>query len=251
MQFLDLFAAAALDLTLVVSLVFAAIAAGSVAWALWVRRTRAREAELLELVRERTAQLEEANRRLEELSYTDSVTGVANRRAFDEALAAEWRRGIRSGAPMSVLLADIDAFKLFNDTYGHQAGDKCLARVAAALASVVRRAGDRVARYGGEEFAVLLPATDAPGASAIANRMIAAVESLGVPNARVPRGLLTVSIGSATGVATDITSTESLVAAADAALYDAKRAGRNRACAAEMFSALPSDSAAPAPLPVR
>ena len=240
LDFIDLFAAASLDLPLVVSLVFAAIAAGAIAWALWIRQTRARETELLELVRERTAQLEEANRRLEALSYTDALTGVANRRAFDEAIDAEWRRGIRSAAPMAVLLADIDHFKLFNDTYGHQAGDKCLARVAGALAGVVRRAGDRVARYGGEEFAVLLPATDAEGAFLIAGRMLASVEALGIPNAGAQAGRVTVSIGSATAIATDITSTEALVAAADAALYEAKRNGRNCARAAEMFSQLPS-----------
>jgi diguanylate cyclase (GGDEF)-like protein len=230
------------ELPLILSFVFAAIAAGAIAWALWIRQTMAREAELVQLVRERTAQLEEANRRLEALSYQDALTGVANRRALDEALDIEWRRAIRSKRPLSFLLLDIDHFKDFNDTYGHPAGDRTLARVAAALGSVVRRAGDRIARYGGEEFAALLPETDRPGAEAIAERMRAAVEALAIPNTAAGAGHLTVSVGHTTVLATDNGTQESVVAAADRALYEAKREGRNLARAAEVTAEAASAS---------
>jgi len=229
---LDRLASASLDLPLILTLVFGTIAAIAVAWALWVRRTMSREAELLALVNDRTLQLEEANRRLEALSYSDALTGAANRRAFDEALDGEWRRAIRSKAPLSLLMLDIDHFKSFNDTYGHQAGDKCLATVATTLGGIVRRAGDRVARYGGEEFVMLLPATDTAGSIAVAERMRAAVASLNLPNPSGVDGRVTVSIGRATIQATDASTSDVLVAAADAALYDAKRSGRNRVASA-------------------
>lgn len=191
-------------------------------YVLRVRRARAREQELLRLVQERTEQLEEANRRLEEMSFLDAITDVANRRQFEQILDLEWRRAVRSGAPLSLILADIDHFKQFNDSYGHQAGDRCLRDVATLLDSIVQRAGDQVARYGGEEFAAMLPETDAEGAEKIAERMRRAVESL-----ETGGGKVTVSIGVATIVAGETRTAESLVAAADAALYDAKHAGRN------------------------
>ena len=187
-----------------------------------LRRSRGREQELARLVRERTEQLEEANRKLEELSFLDALTDVANRRQFEQILDLEWRRAVRSGAPLSLLLADIDHFKAFNDSYGHQAGDRCLRDVATLLDGIVQRAGDQVARYGGEEFAAMLPETDAEGAEKIAEKMRRAVESLETGGGRV-----TISVGVATTLAREKASPESLVAAADAALYDAKRAGRN------------------------
>jgi len=187
-----------------------------------LRRSRTREQALLKLVQERTEQLEQANRKLEELSFLDALTDVANRRQFEQILDLEWRRAVRSGAPLSLLLADIDHFKGFNDSYGHQAGDRCLRDVATLLDSIVQRAGDQVARYGGEEFAAMLPETDADGAEKIAERMRRAVESLETGGGRV-----TISVGVATTLARENASPESLVAAADAALYDAKRAGRN------------------------
>lgn len=201
-------------------LLFVGGAIGAYAWRL--RRARLREEELVRLVRERTEQLEEANRRLEELSFVDGLTEIANRRQFEQILDLEWRRGVRSGAPLSLILADIDNFKLFNDTHGHQAGDRCLRDVATLLDSIVGRAGDQVARYGGEEFAALLPETDAQGAASIAERMRQAVEGLETEGGRV-----TVSFGVASVVASDRLTHNALVAAADAALYDAKRAGRN------------------------
>jgi|SRR5687767_10903666 len=192
------------------------------AYALHVHQARLREEELVRLVRERTEQLEEANRRLEELSFLDGLTEIANRRQFEQILDLEWRRAVRSGAPLSLIIADIDHFKAFNDTYGHQAGDRCLRDVATLMDSIVQRAGDQVARYGGEEFAAMLPETDAEGAKSIAERMRQAVEALETEGGRV-----TVSFGVATVVATDKMSQNVLVAAADAALYEAKRAGRN------------------------
>ena len=198
------------------------LACAGVAYAVRLRGARAREHELQRLVQERTLQLEEANRRLEELSFLDGLTEVANRRQFEQILDLEWRRAVRSGSPLSLILADIDHFKAFNDGYGHQAGDRCLRDVATLLDSIVQRAGDQVARYGGEEFAAMLPETDAEGAEKIAERMRRAVESLETGGGRV-----TVSIGVATTVAGETRSAESLVAAADAALYDAKHAGRN------------------------
>ena len=188
-----------------------------------VRRARIREEELVRLVRERTEQLEEANRRLEELSFVDGLTEIANRRQFEQILDLEWRRAVRSGSPLSVILADIDNFKKFNDTNGHQIGDRCLRDVATLLDSIVQRAGDQVARYGGEEFAAILPETDAEGAASIAERMRQAVEGLETDGGRV-----TVSFGVATIIAKDRSSADALIAAADSALYDAKREGRNR-----------------------
>ncbi|MEX2273534.1 MAG: diguanylate cyclase [Vicinamibacterales bacterium] len=198
------------------------VAAGAIAYALRLRRAKQREEELMRLVRERTQQLEEANRRLEELSFQDSLTDIANRRQFEQILDLEWRRAVRSGSPLSLIIADIDHFKRFNDTHGHQAGDSCLREVATLLDAIVQRAGDQVARYGGEEFAAMLPETDAAGAAGIAERMRRAVEALDMQG----RGV-TISFGVATTTATDHLTPQALVAAADAALYEAKHAGRN------------------------
>jgi diguanylate cyclase (GGDEF)-like protein len=205
-------ALASVTLLLIVAVVYA--------WTL--RRARTRERELQRQVRERTQQLEEANRKLEELSFVDALTDIANRRQFEQILDLEWRRAVRSGSPLSIIFADIDHFKKFNDTNGHQAGDRALRDVATLLDSIVQRAGDQVARYGGEEFAAMLPETDAEGATQIAERMRRAVESLETDGGRV-----TVSFGVATTVAREKATANGLVAAADAALYDAKRAGRN------------------------
>ena len=163
--------------------------------------------------------LEEANARLQRLSMLDGLTGIANRRRFDEALDVEWRRGVRSRAPLSLLMIDIDSFKLYNDAHGHQAGDDCLCRVGATLAESLHRAGDLVARYGGEEFVVLLPETDAEHARAVAEMLRERVA------AAVP---VTISIGVSTMVPDLGAASFVLVADADAALYEAKRSGRNR-----------------------
>lgn len=209
-------AALAVAMALAVALAVAAV------YSFRVRRARMREEELVRLVRERTEQLEEANRRLEELSFVDGLTDIANRRQFEQILDLEWRRAVRSGAPLSLIIADIDRFKQFNDTYGHQAGDRCLRDVATLMDGIVQRAGDHVARYGGEEFAAILAETDAEGAASIAERMRQSVEALATAGGRV-----TVSFGVATTIASDKSSHSVLVAAADSALYEAKGAGRN------------------------
>jgi len=174
-------------------------------------------------------QLENQNVQLERLSTLDTLTGIPNRRRFDETLAHEWRRGSRESSPLSIALCDIDFFKGYNDTLGHQAGDQCLARVARALADTFRRPGDLVARYGGEEFVAVLPATGERGAAALAERMRARVESLGIPNGSSPISpSVTISIGTATAVPGPGLKPEELVRRADAALYRAKEQGRNR-----------------------
>lgn len=182
---------------------------------------------VVETVRDITAQ-KQAQNALEALAACDGLTGLANRRTFDAALTSEARRAARTGIPLSLLMMDIDHFKMFNDSYGHQHGDECLKRVADAIADVARRSGDVVARYGGEEFAVILPNTGVEAAEVIAERIRGAVESLRIAHRSSASGaVVTMSIGGATTVTQDIDVT-SLVSAADQALYRAKRGGRNR-----------------------
>jgi diguanylate cyclase (GGDEF)-like protein/PAS domain S-box-containing protein len=169
--------------------------------------------------------------RLSAMAMTDGLTGLANRRAFDEALEREWKRTLREGTQVSLLLLDIDHFKRFNDLYGHQVGDDCLRAVAQAAAGAVRQT-DIVARYGGEEIAIILPLVDTPGAAEAAEKVRAAIEALRLTHAENPEGgdWLTVSIGAATALARHggtIRMPESLLLAADNALYKAKHAGRN------------------------
>lgn len=164
---------------------------------------------------------------LNTLSRTDALTGLCNRRAFDEKLAAEWSRCKRDGTPLSLLLFDLDRFKLFNDTYGHQAGDECLRSVAAAMRGQVRRPADMTARYGGEELAVLLPGTDKAGAVRVAEKIRLETARLGIPHAgNEPAGVVTLSGGVA--FIAEVGSSSGLVDRADTALYEAKRSGRNR-----------------------
>lgn len=178
-------------------------------------------------VAERTAQLEDANRRLAALSMTDGLTGLANRRHFDEVLRREQARSARVGQPLSLIMLDVDHFKRYNDHYGHQAGDACLIRVAHALRDGMRRAGDLVARYGGEEFSIVLPDIDAPEALQIGMALRGAIEELGIVHAGAPAGKVTISIGVAVQPAPGAASADALLRLADAALYGAKDAGRN------------------------
>jgi diguanylate cyclase (GGDEF)-like protein len=182
---------------------------------------------LVREVRQANAELAAVNSRLEQAAATDSLTAIANRRRFDSALAEEVRRAQRERSDLALLLLDIDSFKSFNDTYGHQAGDRCLQRVAATLAAEFRRPGDLVARYGGEEFAVILPQTDCGSASALAESVRRAVEGLAEHSAASPAGVVSVSIGVASFVPDRYRRPEDFIRSADEALYAAKDAGRN------------------------
>ena len=213
---------------LVTAAVLATVVVLTIAYRWRLRVLRSLQADLMRLVRERTEQLEEANRKLATLSYVDVITEVANRRSFDEELTMEWRRSTRTRSNLSLLMIDIDGFKAFNDALGHQAGDECLHTVAAVISECVRRAGDTVARYGGEEFAVLLSDTDAAGAAVLAERIRSALEQRNIAHPAMLRGRLTVSIGAATMTGKETIEAATLVRAADAALYQAKRDGRNR-----------------------
>jgi diguanylate cyclase (GGDEF)-like protein/PAS domain S-box-containing protein len=164
---------------------------------------------------------------LEQLATRDGLTGLANRRCFDDTLHAEWARALRQQQPLSLLMVDVDNFKAYNDAHGHLGGDECLKRIATAVASEMR-ANDLVARYGGEEFAVILPNQSLKGAAIVAERIRCRVEQLQVPNRLAPTQHVTVSIGAATALASPDNDASQLVAIADAALYRAKHMGRNR-----------------------
>jgi diguanylate cyclase (GGDEF)-like protein/PAS domain S-box-containing protein len=164
---------------------------------------------------------------LEQLATRDGLTGLANRRCFDDTLHAEWARAQRQQQPLSLLMVDVDNFKAYNDANGHLGGDECLKRIARAVASEMR-ANDLVARYGGEEFAVILPNQSLKGAAVVAERIRCRVEQLQLPNPLAPGQRVTVSIGAATAIATPHNEASQLVAIADAALYRAKHMGRNR-----------------------
>jgi diguanylate cyclase (GGDEF)-like protein len=166
--------------------------------------------------------------RLSTLATVDALTGAANRRRFDQYLTEEWRRALRSKSPLAVLMIDVDGFKMFNDRHGHQAGDDCLRIVAVELARFARRSEDLVCRYGGEEFVIGLPGLTSSDALKHAERLRAAMENLAMPELGLPAGCITISIGVAVSVPTAGVSPDTLIAMADTALYDAKRAGRNR-----------------------
>jgi diguanylate cyclase (GGDEF)-like protein len=177
---------------------------------------------------EANERLRRANRRLSRLSSRDDLTGIANRRRFDRRLALEWRRAARAERPLTLLMADIDCFKDYNDLHGHQQGDACLRRVAQALAATLHRAGDLVARYGGEEFAVLLADTDAEHGAVTAEMLRARVEALAIPHgASLVAPVVTLSLGAATLHTRTGLPSNALVERADRALYQAKREGRN------------------------
>lgn len=168
---------------------------------------------------------------LRELAFIDGLTGVANRRFFDERLEHEWRRAKRSGTPLALIMSDVDHFKKYNDRYGHQAGDDCLRLVAAALKHTLKRPADLVARYGGEEFVCLLPDTPLEGAIAIAADMEAAICALGIDHADSKTApVVTVSLGVAAIQPDAGASSEILIQQADTQLYRAKQLGRGRWC---------------------
>jgi diguanylate cyclase (GGDEF)-like protein len=183
------------------------------------------EAELLEL----NCKLEEMNRELQLLSSRDALTGIANRRCFDEFMMREWARAYRNPAPVSVIMIDLDYFKGYNDTYGHLAGDECLSKVAEILGTVLKRQTDILARYGGEEFIAILPGTELSGAAKLAEEMRTVVAGLAIPHksSAVSRHV-TISLGIACMVPDKQNAAKLLIEAADRGLYQAKQHGRNR-----------------------
>ncbi len=188
-------------------------------------RSKKREQHLLIVTR----QLKEAVAKLNQLSSLDGLTGIPNRRYFDQIIQKEWNRCRRNIKPLSVIFIDIDFFKVYNDTYGHQSGDDCLKTVAGLLQKVTRRSGDTVFRYGGEEFIAVLPETAYKNALMLAEKMCRKVEAAGIAHAKSPvSDFVTVSLGVAATLPTGEVSYESLISAADKALYDAKKEGRNR-----------------------
>ncbi|MBX7183920.1 MAG: diguanylate cyclase [Vicinamibacteria bacterium] len=214
----------------------AAVLVGAVGLTFGIIRLRTRQMRLLQVqmerqVAEKTEELRLANEHLRQLSFLDAQTGLANRRRFDETLDKEWRRASRFQTSLAVVMADIDAFKPYNDTLGHPEGDQCLAAVAEVFKQSVARAGDLAARYGGEEFVVLIPSADLQAARAVAERLRRACEARAIPHPASPVGpVVTISLGVAACVPKDDNSSAALVAEADAALYRAKREGRNRVC---------------------
>jgi diguanylate cyclase (GGDEF)-like protein len=170
----------------------------------------------------------EVHRQLKDIATLDSLTGIPNRRYFDDTLTAEWKRCLRTETPLSIVLSDVDFFKQFNDIYGHQAGDACLKAVASTLSESLFRVEDSVARYGGEEFVAILPGTDASGAYAVAERMRQSARELCIPHERGIGGQLSCSFGVASTHPSPEKVPQQLLRFADASLYAAKRAGRNR-----------------------
>ncbi len=197
-------------------------------------RTLEENAALEAKVAERTHALEESNRKLAALSATDGLTGIANRRHFNEMLEKEWDHAGRTSQALALMLFDVDLFKNYNDHYGHPQGDDCLKQVAHLLNAHARRSGDLVARYGGEEFALLMPGMNMAKAQNVAERIRAALQDMGLPHDGSPLRVVTISIGVAAVVPILPAEPESLVKLADEALYQAKNRGRNQAVLASV-----------------
>lgn len=192
-------------------------------------------AELEKRVAERTEELAAANRELKRYATIDGLTQVANRRRFDEYINSTWRWMFREQQPLSLILCDVDFFKLYNDTYGHQAGDTCLQQIATTMINVVKRPTDLVARYGGEEFAIILPKTSMEGAMQVAEKIRQHIQQLQIPHATsTTDNIVTLSFGVVCGTPTQDLSIWNLIALADRALYQAKSQGRDRIITAEM-----------------
>ena len=176
--------------------------------------------------------LQEAYRTVEALAISDPLTGLANRRRFDQYLTTEWRWAMRERKPISLLLLDVDLFKSYNDAYGHVRGDSCLKQIAEAAMDSVTRPGDLVARFGGEEFALILPDTAPQGAYQVANEARENVLARNLQHSNNPYGVVTISAGCATAIPSLGQHAVQLIELADQALYEAKRQGRNCVCSA-------------------
>jgi two-component system chemotaxis family response regulator WspR len=185
-------------------------------------------------LRESQKNLADANIALQKLAALDALTGIANRRRFDDTMRIEWQRGQRDRKPLTLLMCDVDFFKAYNDSFGHLAGDLCLKKVAAVLTEHLKRPADLAARYGGEEFAIILPETELTGALIVAESCRRHLEQLAIenPNATTALSSVTMSVGVASVVPSPQARLEDLIAQADQALYAAKRAGRNRVVSA-------------------
>lgn len=204
--------------------------------AIFLNELISREHFLEQRVSQRTQELEDSNRKLAALSATDGLTGIANRRCFDDELASEWRRASRSCQSLALLLLDVDHFKKFNDLYDHQAGDDCLRMIAKILEASSRRKGDLAARYGGEEFALIVPMVEGDNAEVMAQLICSSVEQLGLPHAKSSFNVVTVSIGVAVIVPDQTIREDVLIHLADDALYQAKRLGRNQVVLTNMVN---------------
>lgn len=180
-----------------------------------------------------TRKLDAANQELVRISSTDDLTGISNRRFFDEAMSIEWRRARRHSNSIAMMLCDIDYFKLYNDTYGQQAGDDCLRKVATAIRQHIERPSDVVARFGGEIFAVVLPETTIGGALIVAEKIRDAIRELNLRHASSPGGKVTISIGLASAAPGFDNPPDDLIQAASKALFRAKQEGRDRVCRAD------------------
>ncbi len=199
-----------------------------IGFAILLTELKTHERGLEDKVRERTQALEASNARLASLSATDGLTGIANRRRFDEVLASEWNRAARSGQPLALVMLDMDFFKAYNDHYGHLAGDDCLRHIAHVLGTHLHRSGDLVARYGGEEFVLLASVRDSADALHIAETARLALAALALPHAASSFGVVTASLGVAVHVPAGGEAADLLVQQADQALYRAKARGRNQ-----------------------
>lgn len=198
-------------------------------------RERDEKERLLKMFRENQSQLEESNLALLRMAAMDGLTGIANRRLFDEVLAREWQRGLEQGTSVSLLLTDVDRFKAYNDVYGHLSGDDCLKRVARVISRAPDRKSELAARYGGEEFAVILTRRTDADATSVAERLRRGVQALKLRHQRSEHdGVVTISVGVVTAVPGEHLSTKEMIEAADNCLYRAKEAGRNWIVSADL-----------------
>jgi len=208
---------------------------GCIYTAIEARRAEMERDKLLDAFQQAQAALEESNMALVRLAAMDGLTGIHNRRLFDEVLEREWLRGLEHGTPLSLVLTDVDNFKAYNDIYGHLAGDDCLKRVAQVVGRMPQRPTDLAARYGGEEFALILPNRSEPEAAKIADDMRRAVEALALPHkASKHDGRVTISVGVVTRIPSEDATHAALIESADTCLYRAKEAGRNWVCSADL-----------------